>query len=98
MRYVKEDEFYDEILLSQKIEKFTPRATEILSDMSRKIWTKLPPFIIDEEEVLSSMLYDAQKQLMRFNPNATGKKETAFLYFSQILKCSIVSQYKKSKK
>ena len=98
---INKDEFYDEIIESQKIGHFTERAVDLLNEMSERIMAKYNLALVDginREEISAFMVASTQKQLMRFNPEITGKKETAFSYFSYILRSYFVGKWLKIKK
>ena len=99
-KYVDEEEFYNEILESQKNGKFTKRAGEILLDMAKRLLRKIDKKLmegIDEDDVITYMVIETQNQLKGFNPNFNGKKTTAFSYFGQVLRCSLVYKCTKIK-
>jgi hypothetical protein len=99
-KYVDQEEFYDEILESQKIGHFTERAVEILKEMSLRILLRYNLSLINttREELIADMIVRSQTQLSHFNPNLTGKKISAFQYFGQTLRCSLAYKWKKSNK
>ncbi len=84
--YVNQEEFYNEIIESQKQNQLTERSVEILKLMSNLILLKLPPLVVDRDEVISFMLAESQKYLMKFNPEHPAKPKSAFNFFSTIMK------------
>lgn len=84
--YVNVEEFYNEIVESQKNLMLTPKAIETLEFIANKTLNKLPPLVIDRDEVISFMLAEAQKQLKNFNPEHPAKPLSAFNFFHTVLK------------
>jgi len=84
--YVNTEEFYNEIVKSQKNQKLTIRAFDILKLMAKHILLKLPPLVVDRDEVISFMLEEAQAKLKYFMPEHPAKPTSAFNFFNQIFK------------
>jgi hypothetical protein len=84
--YVDIEELYNEIIESQKQNQLTERAVEILKLMAKLIILKLPPLVVDRDEVIACMILEAQKYLMKFNPEHPAKPKSAFNFFSTIFK------------
>jgi hypothetical protein len=90
--YVNPEELYNEIVESQKQNQLTERAIEILKLMAKLILLKLPPLVVDRDEVISFMLEEVQKHLKNFNPEHQAKPKSAFNYFSQVMKNFLVKK------
>jgi len=94
---INKGEFYDEIIESQKIGHFTERAVASLNEMSERIIDIYNVPVVGKE-ISAEMIVTSQRQLTHFNPKITGKKETAYLYFQQVLRSYFAGKGLKIKK
>jgi len=82
--YVKPKEFYEEICLSQKQDKLTKRAEDMLILIAYRANTRLSyENPMDREDCISFALLDLFKYWRSFKPEKTTN---AFSYFTQIAK------------
>lgn len=82
--YVKPKEFYEEICLSQKQDKLTKRAEEMLILIAYRANTRLSyENPMDREDCIAFALLDLFKYWRSFKPEKTNN---AFSYFTQIAK------------
>ena len=82
--YVKPKEFYEEICISQKQQKLTKRAEEMLILIAYRANTRLSyENPMDREDCISFALLDLFKYWTSFKPEKTTN---AFSYFTQVAK------------
>jgi hypothetical protein len=91
-QYIINEELLEELLKSKEQDGLTPKAVEIFTAIAENVITRYNFDPKNKNLLMGFAVQDCCKHWRKFDPE---KNRKAYLYFDQIIKCSLTFQYKK---
>ena len=97
MKFIDNQILYDEICKSREQNQLTDTAYELISIMAqgtiRKIYVPWSSYIT--KVAISYVIADVEKYMKNFKPEHPNKPNSAYAYFTEIIKRSLIKFYNK---